>query len=114
ERAREHRETLDIPDEEAAEVAEIFQQYGLNEKAVEAVVGAIRKDRKKWVDFMLKFELGLDKPDPRRATASAITIAVSYIIGGLVPLSPYFFVHTPRSGLLISVIFTLAALLVFG
>jgi len=114
ERAREHKETIEIPDEEAAEVAEIFRGYGLNENAVDAVVGAIRKDRKRWVDFMLKFELGLDKPDPKRARISAITIAGSYIIGGLVPLSPYFFFHTARTALIVSVIFTLAALLVFG
>jgi predicted membrane protein (TIGR00267 family) len=114
EKAREQRETFEMPEEEADEVAEVFRAYGLKENDVDTVVKAISKDRKRWVDFMLKFELGLDKPDPKRATASAITIAGSYIIGGLVPLSPYFFFHTAKTGLIVSVIFTLAALLVFG
>ena len=114
ERARERLETYEVPDEEAAEVAEVFSSYGLNESAVKQVVDAIRTDRKKWVDFMLRFELGLEKPDPRRARSSALTIALSYIVGGLVPLSPYFIFHAPRTGLMVSVIFTLVALLVFG
>jgi len=114
EQARERKETYEMPNEEGEEVAEVFRGYGLNEDAVDTVVKAIRKDRKQWVDFMLKFELGLDKPDPKRARVSAITIAGSYIVGGLVPLSPYFFIHTARTALIVSVIFTLAALLVFG
>jgi VIT1/CCC1 family predicted Fe2+/Mn2+ transporter len=114
EKTREQRETFEMPEEEADEVAEVFRAYGLKENDVDTVVKAIRKDRKKWVDFMLKFELGLDKPDPKRARVSAITIAGSYIIGGLVPLSPYVFFHTARNALIASVFFTLAALLVFG
>ncbi|HZS47191.1 MAG TPA: VIT1/CCC1 transporter family protein [Blastocatellia bacterium] len=114
ERAREKRETYEVPEEEANEVANIFLDYGLSGDAVNTVVNAIKKDRKRWVDFMLRFELGLEKPDPKRARSSALTIALSYIVGGLVPLSPYFFVKTPRTGLIVSVVFTLLALLVFG
>ena len=114
EKAREQKETYEMPNEEAEEVAEVFRAYGLKENDVDTVVKAIRKDRKRWVDFMLKFELGLDKPDPKRARTSAITIAGSYIAGGLVPLSPYFLFHTAKTALIVSVLFTLAALLVFG
>jgi len=114
ERAREQKETIEVPEVEAIEVAQIFRDYGLRDDAVDTVVNAIKKDRKRWVDFMLRFELGLEKPDPRRARTSAITIALSYIIGGLVPLTPYFFVKEPKTGLFVSVVFTLIALLIFG
>src|SRR5262249_3328195 len=67
ERAREQKETIEVPEEEAIEVAQIFRDYGLRDDAVDTVVNAIKKDRKRWVDFMLRFELGLEKPDPRRA-----------------------------------------------
>jgi VIT1/CCC1 family predicted Fe2+/Mn2+ transporter len=114
EQAREERETVEMPDEEEAEVARVFQGYGLDEPTVAAVVRAISSDRKRWVDFMMKFELGLEEPDPSRARVSALTIAFSYIAGGLVPLLPYFFIHEPRTALVASVPVTLAALLVFG
>src|SRR5205823_3852404 len=87
ERAREERETQEIPDAEAAEVAKVFRGYGLPEDTVTAAVDAIRSDRKRWVDFMMKFELGMEEPDPRRARNSALTIALSYVVGGLVPLA---------------------------
>jgi VIT1/CCC1 family predicted Fe2+/Mn2+ transporter len=114
ERAREDRETREMPEEEEAEVAQVFRGYGLPEKTVAEVVQAIRSDRGRWVDFMMKFELGLDEPDPRRARRSAFTIALSYVAGGLVPLLPYMLLPTIHSGLIGSVIITLAALLVFG
>jgi VIT1/CCC1 family predicted Fe2+/Mn2+ transporter len=114
ERAREERETVEMPDEEEAEVARVFRGYGLDEDTVTAVVKAIRSDRDRWVDFMMKFELGLEEPDPRRARVSALTIALSYIGGGLVPLLPYFFFTAPQSALLASVVVTLGALLGFG
>lgn len=63
---------------------------------------------------MMKYELGLDKPDPKRATKSALNIGISYIIGGIVPLSPYFFVSSPGEGFKISVIVTLLCLFIFG
>jgi VIT1/CCC1 family predicted Fe2+/Mn2+ transporter len=114
ERAREERETREMPEEEEAEVAQVFRAYGLPEKTVAEVVQAIRSDRGRWVDFMMKFELGLDEPDPRRARRSAFTIALSYVAGGLVPLLPYFFFRDAFHGLIGSVVITLVALLVFG
>jgi len=112
--AREERETYEVPEAEAEEVAQVFRNYGLSEETVATVVGAIRSDRSQWVDFMMKFELGLDEPDPRRAGRSALTIACSYVAGGLVPLAPYFFLHSVRTALFGSVIVTLLALFVFG
>src|ERR1700691_4183846 len=103
-----------MPEEEAAEVAQVFRAYGLNEETVGIVVKAIRSNRKRWVDFMMKFELGLEPPDPNRARRSALTIAFSYIAGGMVPLAPYFFLPSVHAGLIGSVVVTLLALLVFG
>jgi VIT1/CCC1 family predicted Fe2+/Mn2+ transporter len=112
--AREERETVEVPEVEAEEVAQIFREQGLPEDTVAAVVRAIRSDRKRWVHFMMKFELGLEPPDPNRARRSALTIALSYVAGGLVPLAPYFFIGAVHTALATSVLFTLLALLVFG
>jgi VIT1/CCC1 family predicted Fe2+/Mn2+ transporter len=114
ERAREDRETQELPETEAAEVAQVFRDYGLPAETVTAVVGAIRASRKRWVDFMIKFELGLTEPDPRRARNSALTIALSYVAGGLIPLAPYFFWRSVQAALIGSVLVTVLALFVFG
>jgi VIT1/CCC1 family predicted Fe2+/Mn2+ transporter len=119
ERAREERETRDVPEVEAAEVAQVFRDYGLDAETIDRAVAAIRSDRTKWVDFMMKFELGLDAPDPKRAGASALTIALSYIAGGLVPLAPYIVLPalgrpSVGQGLVGSIVVTLIALLGFG
>ncbi len=114
EREREERETDEMPEQEAAEVADILRSYGLEDAKVATVVDSIRADKKRWVDFMMRFELGLEEPDPKRASRSAFTIAVSYIVGGLVPLAPYFFFRSIHSALIGSIIVTLLALLVFG
>ncbi|HEX7447935.1 MAG TPA: VIT1/CCC1 transporter family protein [Pirellulales bacterium] len=114
ERAREERETIDMPEQEAAEVAQVFQGYGLDAESVDRVVAAIRADRRRWVDFMMRFELGLEEPDPSRARTSALTIALSYIVGGLVPLAPYLVFRSVERGLIGSVVVTGLALLVFG
>jgi vacuolar iron transporter family protein len=114
ERATEIQETIDIPEKEADEVAQVFRCFGLSEEIVKPVVEAIRSDQKRWVDFMMKFELGLEDPDPRRARRSALTIAVSYIVGGMIPLFPYFVIPSIHNALLASVIVTLIALFVFG
>ena len=114
ERAREERETQEMPEEEAAEVAAVLRSYGLDGDKVAAVVASIRADNKRWVDFMMRFELGLEEPDPKRARNSALTIALSYIAGGMVPLAPYFFLRPVHSALVASVGVTLLALLVFG
>jgi vacuolar iron transporter family protein len=114
ERVREEREATEMPEKEAAEVAEVLRSYGLEEDKVAPVVESIRADKKRWVDFMMRFELGLEEPDPKRARNSALTIALSYIAGGLVPLAPYFILRSVHSALIGSVIVTLLALLVFG
>jgi VIT1/CCC1 family predicted Fe2+/Mn2+ transporter len=114
ERAREERETVEMPKEEWAEVAAVFRGYGLPEKTVAEVTDTICADRGRWVDFMMRFELALEEPDPRRARRSAFTIALSYIVGGLVPLGPYFFLPDAHAALLASVGVTGVALLVFG
>ncbi|HYK41305.1 MAG TPA: VIT1/CCC1 transporter family protein [Thermoanaerobaculia bacterium] len=114
ERAREKRETIEIPEEEIREVAEVLEKYGLPGDAAQSAAHSLSKDRTRWVDFMMKFELGLEEPDPSRARTSAITIAASYIAGGLVPLAPYFFVHSNAAALLVSAGLTLVALFVFG
>ena len=114
EERREHEEIQDIPKEEMKEVADIFRDYGVAEEHVSAVVEAMTKRPKQWVDFMMRFELGLEKPDPARARTSAAVIAGAYVAGGLVPLAPYMFLHTARAALWVSVAFTLVALAVFG
>ena len=114
ERAREERETQEMPETEAAEVADVLRSYGLNDDTAATVVNAIRADKRRWVDFMMRFELGLEEPDPKRAGRSALTIALSYVAGGLVPLAPYFFFRSVHYALVGSVIVTLLALLVFG
>ncbi len=111
---REYRETVELPDEEREEVAKVFRGYGMSEQQLEPVVAVIASDRKQWVDFMMRFELGLEEPDPKRARNSAATIAVSYIVGGLVPLAPYMIVGSLTSALALSVGLTLCALFVFG
>ena len=114
EREREIRETMELPDKEREEVAEVFRGYGMSESDIAPVVGAICADQKHWVDFMMRFELGFEEPDPKRARNSAATIAISYILGGLVPLGPYMLVADLERALSISVAVTLAALFAFG
>lgn len=111
---REQEEIDTIPDTEAAEVAEILAEYGVEPHEYGPVVNALRKNPKAWLDFMMKFELGLEKPDPKRALQSALTIAIAYVLGGLVPLSPYIFIPIAEKALIASVIVTIFALLVFG
>ncbi len=114
ERKREFREIRDIPHEEEQEVAEIFQDYGIGEAEIAAITARLRADPLKWVDFMMRFELGLEAPDPARALYSALTIAGSYIVGGLVPLLPYILINNSVIALKVSAIFTLIALFGFG
>jgi VIT1/CCC1 family predicted Fe2+/Mn2+ transporter len=114
ERAREKRETIEIPEEEKREVAELFEGYGLSEALAQSAADEMSKDRRRWIDFMMRFELGLEEPDPRRARTSALTIAFSYMAGGLVPLAPYFIFHSMAGALRGSIVITLFALLLFG
>ena len=118
-REREHREVIEIPDEEKREVAQVLHSYGLTKDESTPIVEALSKHPKKWVDFMMRFELGLEKPDPKRAIVSAFTIAASYVAGGLIPLAPYVvtaYLHNMRvaTALLFSVGVTLVALFIFG
>ena len=119
EREREKREVKEIPDEEKREVAQVFHSYGLSHEESAPVVEALAKHPQKWVDFMMRFELGLEEPDPKRAFVSAFTIAASYVAGGLIPLAPYLVAEFVKqmsvpAALLLSVVLTLIALLVFG
>jgi len=114
EQMREQRETEKIPEEEAKEVADVFRRYGLDDEHIAPVVAAISADPERWVDFMMRFELGLEAPDPARARQSAVTIGGSYIIGGLIPLAPYILLSRISPALWVSVGVTLVALLAFG
>jgi VIT1/CCC1 family predicted Fe2+/Mn2+ transporter len=112
--AREEREIVDMPEAEAREVTEILESYGVAASDAAIVVTSMRKAPEKWRDFMMRFELGLEAPDPKRALRSALTIAASYAVGGMIPLSPYFVSPTVIEALKISVGLTLLALLIFG
>jgi len=114
EREREKREVAEIPHEEMKEVAEVFEEYGLSREQTRPLVEALRKQPQKWIDFMMRFELGLEKPDPKRALTSALTIGGAYAVGGFVPLAPYMALRSAPTALLFSIAVTLLALLVFG
>ena len=114
ERLREQQEIKEKTEAEKAEVMEVFTSYGLSEEESAPIVEALSKRPDAWIDFMMRFELGLEKPDPHRALTSALTIAASYIVGGFIPLSPYFFLSPVATALLFSVITTVLALLLFG
>jgi vacuolar iron transporter family protein len=111
---REYREIKEFYETEKREVREVFADYGLSEESQHLIADELAKDDKKWVEFMMRFELGLEKPDAKRARNSALNIGVAYIIGGIVPLSAYFFTDTPKTGLLYSAIITIFCLMVFG
>jgi len=114
ERAREQREVKEIPADELAETTAIFESYGLTADESATVVGALSRRPETWVDFMMRFELGLEKPDAGRAARSALTIAGSYVAGGLVPLLPYLLMPSARRALPFSAFLTIAALGAFG
>jgi len=114
EQRREEREVREIPREEMNEVADIFREYGVAEDHIAPVVEAMTRRPKQWVDFMMRFELGLEKPDPKRATTSAMVIGGAYIAGGMVPLFPYIVLGSAHSALMFSCGITLIALAVFG
>ena len=114
EKQREEKETMEVPEIEAEEVASIFRGWGLKENQISPVVNALRADRTKWVDFMMRFELGLEAPDPQRALQSAVTISASYALSGLIPLAPYVLISSATTALYVSTAVTLLALFVFG
>ncbi|MFN8007397.1 MAG: VIT1/CCC1 transporter family protein [Terriglobia bacterium] len=114
ERKREVLEVEEIPEEEVAEVTNIFKSYGVTAEESHSLVEALRKQPNAWVDFMMRFELGLEKQDPKRAVLSAATIAGAYILGGFIPLGPYMVGTSASSALAFSVAITLVALAIFG
>ncbi|KQS41769.1 VIT1/CCC1 transporter family protein [Pedobacter sp. Leaf194] len=111
---REYLEVENVPEKEKEEVKEIFAEYGLDNEAQELIVDQMSKNKDRWVDFMMKFELGLEKPDVNRARNSALTIGFSYCVGGMLPLSAYFFTSMPQDGLILSAVLTTICLFVFG
>jgi VIT1/CCC1 family predicted Fe2+/Mn2+ transporter len=114
EEQRERYEVDHMPDREKEEVRVIFADMGMSESTQRLVVEEMAQDKEKWIEFMMRYELGLEKPDPKRARNSALNIGLSYIVGGLVPLSPYFFVSSPLDGLKWSAIITVISLFIFG
>lgn len=114
ERQREQTEVVEKPVQEKKEVMDVLQSYGLTAEESVPIIEALSQRPEAWIDFMMRFELGLEKPDPRRALKSAITIAVAYIAGGFIPLGPYIPIPNVRIALLFSVIVTILALTVFG
>jgi VIT1/CCC1 family predicted Fe2+/Mn2+ transporter len=114
ERLREEEETVTKPEAEEEEVTNVFASYGLSTSQSAPIVAALRANPRAWVDFMMRFELGLEEPEPKRALTSALTIAGAYIVGGMIPLSPYMLIATAHSALLLSVAVTLTALIIFG
>lgn len=114
EERREMEETETLPDEERREIEVIFRSYGMDGKNLQNAVDAITSNRKRWVDFMMKYELGLDKPNPREAPKSAATIGGSYVVGGIIPLFPYFLISDAGRALVFSIVVTAIALAVFG
>lgn len=114
EERREYAEVERLPEQEKRELREIFAEYGLERPEVDAVVAAISADKTRWVDFMMRFELGLERPDPRRAPVSAATIAAAYFVGGLIPLAPYMVEDEVGPALGQSALLTGLALALFG
>jgi VIT1/CCC1 family predicted Fe2+/Mn2+ transporter len=114
EQAREGWEIDHLRAREVEEVSKIFSSYGLTGEGLNAAVSAITSDRQQWLDFMMRFELGLERPDPKRAPISAGTIGASYLVGGLIPLAPYMLTGSISDAFIYSIIFTGIALLLFG
>jgi len=114
EEKREYDEVVHKHEIEIAETKEIFAEYGISEDLQEKVAREMAKNPKKWVDFMMRFELGLERPHKHRALQSATIIGLSYVIGGLIPLSAYFFTESSQEGLIYSSIITMLCLIVFG
>jgi VIT1/CCC1 family predicted Fe2+/Mn2+ transporter len=114
EKLREEREVETVPEVELEEIAVLFRTYGLGEQEIDPILRAFRANPPAWVDFMMRYELGLEEPNPRRALNSALTIAGAYIAGGLIPLAPYMILDSIRPAQVASVVVTITALTVFG
>ncbi len=103
-----------MPEQEAAEIVDVFKAYGVSAEQSAPVVEALRSDRDAWVRFMMRFELGLEQPEAGRAKRSAATIAGAYVAGGMIPIAPYFMIGSVDDALLASSAVTLGALALFG
>ncbi|KAL1918772.1 uncharacterized protein VTP21DRAFT_2794 [Calcarisporiella thermophila] len=114
ERRREEMEVVECPADEEEEIVEIMEPYGLDRVTIQPMIERLKANPEKFVDFMMKFELNLEEPDPERSWKSAMTIGLSYLVGGFIPLLPYFFIVRADVALLVSVIVTGISLLVFG
>jgi vacuolar iron transporter family protein len=114
EERREYMEIEKLHEVEIHETKEIFAAYGINDELQEKIAREMARDPKKWVDFMMRFELGLERPDKHRAHQSAFIIGISYVVGGLIPLTAYFFTPSAKEGLIYSSVITLICLIVFG
>jgi VIT1/CCC1 family predicted Fe2+/Mn2+ transporter len=114
ERRREELEVIERTHDEEEEIFEIFEQYAVDRVSAAPVLEALKQNPQAWVDFMMRFELGLEQPAPNRAHRSALTIAFSYVAGGIVPLLPYMFAENASESLRLSVLITLVALALFG
>lgn len=114
EQQREYEEVESFPETEKKEVRDVFAAYGFSDAAQHQLADELSKDKELWVEFMMRYELGLEKPDQKRATKSALNIGMSYVVGGLIPLLPYFFTNTPKQGLFYAAIITVICLFVFG
>lgn len=111
---REYDEVEKMPEEEKKEVKQIFAAYGLSQQIQDQIADELSKDKDRWVAFMMQHELMLQRPDPAQARKSGLTIGIAYAVGGLIPLSPYYFTATPKAGFEISAVITLICLFVFG
>jgi VIT1/CCC1 family predicted Fe2+/Mn2+ transporter len=111
---REYYEVENMREKELQEIKDIFADYGIDPAGQTMIAEQMAKDKTKWVNFMMKYELGLDEPDPARARNSALTIGLSYVAGGFLPLLAYFFTSNPHSGLVLSAIITTVCLFIFG
>ena len=111
---REYDEVENLRHREIEETKEFFANIGLSQELQDKATEEISRDKDRWVEFMMKYELGLDKPDPKRATKSALNIGLSYIAGGIIPLSPYFFIENSIDALQFSILATLICLFIFG
>jgi VIT1/CCC1 family predicted Fe2+/Mn2+ transporter len=111
---REYDEVERVPEQEKVEVKQIFAEFGLSHSLQNQIADELAKDKKKWVDFMMRYELGLEEPNANRATKSALTIGLSYIVGGIIPLSPYIIIDNAQVALYYSCFVTLICLFVFG
>ena len=114
EKKRENWEIDHLAEREKEEVADVFRGYGMQDAQITPIVDAMSQNREQWLDFMMRFQLGLETPDPKRARISALTIGLSYIVGGFIPLSSYILIPNLITALLVSVIVTLIALFLFG